>query len=1186
MLTPKIKKQKKKKTFVPTPEQDAAVKHEGSDLLLSAGAGSGKTATLTDRILKRIYEDEIDISKMLVVTYTKAAADELKTRLAEKLSSKLEKEPNNSWLRSQFIKVTSADISTIHSFCYKVVRPHFDKFNLDGDVRIGETSELDLLKNEAINEVLDEFYEADVVDPDFLLAVDCCSSYTDESSLPTVLKNLHDKDLSSCAEGIDILLRKHLPGTEFFKTPHGQALLRYVTRIVNHFHPLIKDFYEEAVSDPVNNKKYIKCLCALDKTYTELAECLKEPTYTKVKSILERYMPAAAKGSGDPVFKNLPLLEKVRTDAHAQLKELLKSYFYLDTDTIDEVFKKNEKICFAIHKILKAYKEKYQEKKRKHALCDFDDLEKFTVELFYENGELSNIAREIRSKYNDIYVDEYQDVNSVQDKIFKAIENNNRFMVGDIKQSIYGFRAAEPELFSAYRDTFLPYDKRVPGKGATIFMSDNFRCDPDVIDLTNYMSDYMFDNSFGFKYEKVGDKLKASKDHEEYDEEGNLKPFNPQKVELCLIDKSKIDSDSYLQKETAQAEFVAQEIKRLIDDGYLPNGDKIEEKHIAILLRKMNPGHGQKYIDALNKYGIKHEYRNEVRFFEKPHVILLLSVLNVLDNPSKDVYLTAALLSCIWNFSLEELIKIKRFTKDASSLYSALQNYADESEPALTENVSDFLKELASLREGIRKKNSFEIISFILNEKPFLSFCDKDKRHDVLKLYNLARSYEQGTFKGLYNFLRHVDDLSAKGGLEETVCSEPENSIKIQTMHKSKGLEYEVCFLCDLEKDYFAGNKPKALLFHRGIGICGYIGRDGGVVKYDNILRKCVKLAEQDERKEEAMRLLYVAMTRARSKLYLTASLNYVQKTKDESRLYDRMATPYLIYSNTSHAELLMNARPYLYPFLDERPNVTESIYEFRGDPNSGNSKKIPSQEEFEKILKQRIAFKYDFSHLEGIPSKLSISTLHPIAAEGDNQEAMENELSKPKKKFSVDDLPTFDLNKKPTTTGAERGTATHVFLQFCDFKRLKEKGFDAELKELTIKRFISPAMAKLINKEKIEAFRTSSELIDELLNAKRVIREFRFNLLLPAIEFYGNEGITDERVLVQGVVDCLYENAQGEFILVDYKTDHETDENALKEKHRTQLTYYKRACEEMFKRKISKVQIYSVHNVKTIDIE
>ena len=795
-----------------------------------------------------------------------------------------------------------------------------------------------------------------------------------------------------------------------------------------------------------------------------------------------------------------------------------------------------------------------------------------TLELFYENGEISNIAKEIGLSYSEIYIDEYQDVNSVQDKIFKAITGNNRFMVGDIKQSIYGFRSAEPELFSNYRDTFSPYEKRVNGQGATIFMSDNFRCDPDIIELTNYMSDYMFNNSFGFSYDKSGDKLKHSKNHEEYDDDGNLKPFNPQKAELCIIDKSQIDEDSFLNDIDPQAEFVAQEIKRLIDDGYLPNGDKIEEKHIAILLRKQKK-HAQKYIDALNRYGIKHEYRQSVNFFEKPHILLMLSILNTIDNPSKDIYLAGAMHSCIWDFSLEELVEIKgNFYK--SSLYSALKEYKGK----LEEKVTAFLTELDQIRADTRKMNAYEIVSYIMNKKSFSSFCNKEERQDVIKLYNLARGYEQSSFKGLYSFLRHIDDISANGGIDETVTSDPSNSVKIMTMHKSKGLEYEICFICDLEKDYFRGIPEPAILFHRNIGISGYVSRDGGVVKYDNLLRKCVRLAAHDENKEEAMRLLYVAITRARSKLYLTATVSDKAKKMEHAKLFDGLADPYILYSKTCHSDILIDARPYLHSFMDERPNIVDNIYEF-SSVNQDAEKDTLSKEELIDILNKRFDFKYEYSHLSDIPSKLSISTLHPAIIEEEDEPL-------PKKEFSINHLPSFDLNKNRIATGAERGTATHVFLQFCNFKNLKENGYDSELDNLIKNHFITPSISKLINKDHIEQFRSKPGIIDEFLNAKRIIREFRFNLMLPAYEFFTNEEITTETVLVQGVIDCLYENDRGEFILVDYKTDNETNENLLVKKHRVQLNNYKRACEMMFKCKISKVQIYSVPLAKTIDVD
>ena len=1159
--------------FEHTNEQDNAISHTGSDLLLSAGAGSGKTATLTDRIVESITGDKkMDISRMLVVTFTTDAANELKVRIAKKLSEKLKNDPKNPHLCDQFIKVTSADISTIHSFCFKCIRPYLDRLNLDSDVRIGEENELSLLRLEAMNEVIDEFYEADTVDPDFLLVVDCYSSYTDDSLLSLSLLDLYTKKLSSCAEGIDILLKKQDTGADFLSTGHGQVLTKYVYRIVKHYLPLIKDLYVEACSDD-NNKKYVKNLEELERVYSQLELELKHPTYEGVKKILCDYAPKAASGGkrdAVPTFYKA-YVDYIRNGAHAELVSLRDEYFYSTAPAIKSTFEQNEKICLAIHKVLSAYEEKYKEKKRKYALCDFDDLEKLTLVLLYdENGKASDIAREISYMYDEVYIDEYQDVNPIQDKIFQAISRNNRFMVGDIKQSIYGFRSAEPALFSNYRDTFISDESiRLKEQGRTIFMSDNFRCDPSVISLTNHISDYMFLNSHGFSYVPEGDRLKPSKMHG--------KVFNPQNAELCIINSSKIDKDSFLKELEPQAEFVAQEIRRLLDTGYLPNGEKIEPKHIAILLKKYK-GKADKYIDALNKYGIKHEFVQEISFFEKPHILLLLSILNAIDNPSKDVYLTGALHSHIFNISLDELVAIKRFSPPEYSLFSAINNFGGNS--TLREKIDGILNTISAFQEAIRGMSACEAVSFVMNKTGFVSSCNKEERQDVIKLYNMARSYENGSYKGLYSFLRHIDSISAKGTIAETVSHDPENSVKILSMHKSKGLEYEICFLCDLEKGYFSSINKSSILFNRRLGICGYVSRDGGIVKYDNLVRKCIDLATEDEEREEAMRLLYVAMTRARSKLYLTAAVPALdEKRKKAKCLYDT-TDDYMLYSHNSHIGLIMGACPFPLEFLEVDYSVEDKIYRLDDNSKGDTEKGASCVDELKNILLKRFNSVYPYGQLGKIPSKLSISTLHPtVLDDEDNQEYH--------KSYTIDALPKFALDKKEYVTGADRGTATHTFLQFCDFDNLKENGVESELTRLLDNSFISANDKEIINKDHIEKF-ISSEMMGEFLRAKRIIREFRFNVMLPACEFSDDERITNETVLVQGVTDCIYENEKGELILVDYKTDKVTEENYISEltrKHKTQLTYYKRACELMFERPVSKVLIYSVPLAKVVEI-
>ena len=1156
--------------FSPTAAQATAMAHSGTDLIISAGAGSGKTATLTDRIVNRIAENGMDISRMLVVTYTKDAANELKVRIAKKLSKRLKKDPTNHHLSSQIVKLNNADISTIHSFCLKCIRPYFDKLGLDSDFRIGEEGELVLLRQDAMTRVIDRFYEAEEIDPDFLLVADCYSEYTSEDALRDELLSLYTR-LSSCARGLEILTDEISFDKEFLHSPHGKVLVRKVTELVNHFKHPVNVLFEEICADHANDK-FLDTFKELVDITDRLENALNAPTYEGIKNILNSFTSARIKGgrSKQNPTVDTEYLGYIRTELVAKIKELRDEYFYANKSAIASTITQNKKICTALYRVLKEYEAEYTAEKRLHSLCDFNDLERYTLKLFYdENGKISLLAKDVSQRYDELYIDEYQDVNSVQDKIFTAISRNNRFMVGDIKQSIYGFRSAEPELFAGYRDSFVPYGEEKDGEilGKTIFMSDNFRCDESIINATNHVSDYMFLNSHGFNY-VTDDRLKHAKIHGA--------GFKPQNAELCLIDRSSISEESFLNEIDPQPEFVAQEIKRLLDSGYLPSGEKVEPRHIAILLKK-SAHKIERYIDALNKYGINNEYKKEVRFFDKPRILLLLCILNSVDNPSRDVYLAGAFHSGIWSFSLEELIKIKRSAPKGSNLFTALQEYQGDDD--LCRKVRELVDTLSRLNRSIRKMSSEEAISFIMNETGYLSACNAEERRDAIKLYNIARGYEQGSYKGLYSFLRYIDDVAVKNGIEETVSSDPDNSVKILTMHKSKGLEYEICFLCDTDKPLSKRSYTSPILFHRNLGICGYVSRDGGIVKYDNILRKCASLAIKDGETEEAMRLLYVAMTRARSKLYITASLlKQAEKRAKYARL-SHLTDEYSLYSCNSHMDMLLGAFAHPVDFLDIRIIKEDDIYEQSGEQGT-QCATDEADEGTLAVLKERLNFKYSYSHLEKLPAKLSISTLYPGVLD-------DEENSEHQKRYTIESLPKF-ASKDEHVSGADRGTATHVFLQFCDFENLAKNGFDDELNRLLDNAFISSSVGKIIQREHIEKF-ISSEMLSELLRAKRLIREFRFNVMLSADEFSDDERLKTESILVQGVTDCIYENSQGELILVDYKTDKVTEENyesELKRKHTTQLSYYKKACEMMFERPISRVLIYSVPLAKAVEIK
>ncbi|MBO5287238.1 MAG: helicase-exonuclease AddAB subunit AddA [Clostridia bacterium] len=1154
-----VKKENKPKF---TPIQESAIAHEGSDLLISAGAGSGKTATLTERIVRRVIDGK-DISRMLVVTYTKDASNELKVRIAKKLAEKLKEKPNDPHLMSQLVRVTSADISTIHSFCLKTIRPYFDKLSIDSDFKIGEESEIAIIKNEAMAEVIDSYYEDESIDNDFRLVSNCYSEFTNENALGEQLISLYNK-LISTSDSIETLITsKRLEG-DFINSDFGQVILKQINMVIDHYVPL----YERCI-DMINDDGELAQVKFLDAYASDLdyikrlKGALQKGTYQQICSLVKSFKAVALTRHKYDGALDVDFLKATRDKFKTELNKLSSGYLYVDDDTIKAVIEQNNKICGAIYRILKKFEVEFQAKKRAHSLCDFNDLERLTLKLLYnEDGTPSVIAKEVSSRYDELYIDEYQDNNSVQDKIFRAISRGNRFMVGDIKQSIYRFRSAEPEIFSSYRQDFTKPDSA----GRALFMSNNFRCDENIIDFTNIVSDCMFKHSYGFDYQG-DDKLIFSK---KYDCD-----ITPQATEICLIDTNELESDV---KETIQAEFVAKKIKSLLDSGTLPDGRRIKRSDIAILLKTVTR-HIGKYIDALDKYGITSEYVQESSFFEKPHILLMLCILNAIDNPSRDTYLAGALRSRIFGFSLEDLIRVRKNTERDISFYSSLLTYSKKGKTK--ERIDDFLKKLNTYKREISKMASHEAISYIMNETGFISKCNYNERHDLIRLYNIARQFERNSFKGLYSFLRHVDNLSANGG-KEAVSEDPYDSVKIMSMHKSKGLEYEICFLCDLEGQFNLMDSQEPILFERNLGITGYVSLDDGLIQYNNVLRKCTSLALRHATSEEQMRLLYVAMTRARSKLYLVANVKEPQVAYEKYLKNYEFISPLTVYSAKSHIEYVMMATPIPHRSFDIQ-YIDASTLEAYDRVVSNDAKEI-NEEQVDSIyhmLKSRFEFDYRYKYLEKIPSKLSVSRLYPEVL--DNEENDEIKVD-----FDLESVPVFLSGGKSKITGAQRGTATHVFMQFCDFNRLVELGYDVELKRLVDNSFISKEVAEIINREHIEKF-IRSDLLRELLSSKRLLREFRFNVMLDAKEFTTDERLNDEKVLVQGVTDCIYENEQGELVLVDYKTDFVTEDNyrtVLLERHSNQLSYYKRACDLMFDKPISKVVIYSVPLAKEIEVE
>ncbi len=1150
------------------PSQTKAILHADSDILISAGAGSGKTATLTERIIRKILAGK-DISSMLVVTFTKEAANDLKNKIqksiVERMKTATDKEKEH--LYSQIVKIGSADISTIHSFCLKIIRPNFVSLPIDSGFRIGEENEIDFIKNEVMKDVIEEFYESSTPSKEFLIVSDCFSTISNADSLAKKLLTLYDK-LSSTQLFLDTLLVSKSYNDDFMESGFGKTLNEEIMQFAEHYLKV----YESIIEEIKKFDEGAPYLDALTRDYDFLNRLSNATArglnYEAIKDIFEAYSAEALRGIGKGGLENVDVIKKIRDKFKAKIKTY-KEYFSSTAESLAHALAQNTVICEAMYKILSKFNDEFIKRKHKYGVCDFNDIERYAYKLLcQQNGEPTPLAREIAEQYDEIYIDEYQDTNSLQDAIFASISRKNRFMVGDIKQSIYRFRSAEPEIFSHYRTVFEDVTKKddVGENGKTIFMSSNYRCDKNVIDLTNEVSDYMFLNSDGIPYQ-ADDRLEFKKIYEG--------EHSPQKSEICLIDRSAFSPEDA--HEEIQAKYVAKRIYDMIGTEKLPNGKIIKPCHIAILLRKGK--HKSYYIDALNALGINAEYVDNVRFFEKPHILLLLSLLNTIDNPYNDTYLAGALYSSVFGFTFDDLLLIRKSGQKDVPLYTALLSFQGNNE--ITRKIERFKEKLSIMQGEVKKMNAYEAVSYVMNTCGLISATRKTERKDLIKFYNHAREYEGTSYKGLYKFLIYIESIKNSSSKDGAFASS-DDSIRIMSVHASKGLEFEICFLSNLETGFSDQDTREPILFERHLGIASYVGNPGSLIKYNTLIRKSVGLAIKKGTKDEEMRVLYVALTRARSKIIATATMENVQKELPLIKGLSKYVSKHHVYSHDSHIDYLLSTYYTKNPEVDFK--IIDSYEEITANKDATSSEEaldFDKVSELRATLKERFDFKYQYGYLNKLPSKVSVSRLKPNLLDGEEND--EIDLSR---ELSL--KPRFLSSEETAITGADRGTATHLFMQFCDFDNLEKNGYENELKRMLDSSFISQADASIINKAHIELFRNSS-LFNMMRSAKMIKREFRFNVMIDASEFTADTELKKQKILVQGVIDAVFEDENGKLILVDYKTDKVTSENyeqILKERYTSQVSYYKKAIELIFEKPLDKVMLYSVPLAKTVEIE
>ncbi len=1135
-------------------QQREAIEFRGKNLLLSAAAGSGKTATLTQRIIELLEDPKAgaEISRMLIVTFTNDAAAELKTRIAAAISNAIAEDPSDKRLVRQLRDLEGAAISTTHSFLLSELKPYFVRFELPPDFSVCEEASVAEMKKEIMIDTVSDFFEGECECEDFTLLADTLSGARDDENLDTSLLSIWD-DLMRLGLEPEFLLKAQ-SGGDFLLSGIGISVAERMRQISEHF-ALVFDSLSEELSQ---NKDLAKNAEGASET-ADIARRLGFAA-TEGYAAAREFFTCVALPKSAPVKKEKSTLEYERYKEEKsrfkkELDGLCESYFSVSASMMEETAQRMQRVSRAAGEVLSEFDRRFSAAKRERGKVDFNDIERLSAKLFCdESGNATKEAIAVSQKYDYIFIDEYQDTNRLQDMIYTALSTcGSRFMVGDVKQSVYRFRGACPEIFVKYREEYESTDG-----GTAIFMSENHRSDSGVIDFSNLISDYMFPAS-ETPFE-VEDRLVCAKE--------NGKDGIPS--EVCLIEKGDSEGEGF------EGDYVAMRIEEMLRGDTLRSGERVKPSDIAILMRTGK--NATVYKKALEARGIPVKNSATESFFNYSEVLLLLSLLSAIDNPTTDIYLAGTMKSPLFGFTMEELVELRG--RDKTPLWYSVNSYAENNHNELSMRLRAFIEKLNGYRNASRSMLCDKLLYMLITDTGFNALRDDSGngrlRRSVRRMYSHALSCAQSG-GGLHDFILYL-----KGLMSQKEGKEPDSdadAVTIITVHRSKGLEYPICFLCDSSREFNTMDSRKNAILDGEHGLFMKLPDPEGIIRCDNPYRRAAALSSKSKDVEEEMRVLYVALTRAKERLIVTLKTDDADEALEKSRARIAVgATKYSICGVVSSGMWILdaaNANIGDGSFVLKKVKAEDSC-EAQAEAAAELDEALKA--ELAKELSHKLAFTYGSSHLSSVPAKLSASKL--------SSDVLDVGFSDKKE---VAPMPSFLAGEKKATA-AEKGTATHLFLQFCDFSALAGN-IEGEAERLCRLRFISEETKKLIRMDELEKF-ASSNLYARIAGAKEIYREVRFNSMLDAAQFTENEELkaklsADEaQICVQGVVDCLFTDKDGKTVLVDYKTDRLTVEELtsphlarekLISRHADQLLTYKKLCSEILCREIDEVLIYSL---------
>ena len=1190
-------------SFKLTDEQRTAVENRGGALLVSAAAGSGKTRVLVERLMDYVVREGENIDRFLIITFTNAAAAELRARIVKALAERLAEQPYNGHLRRQTTLVHQAKICTIDSFCKDFLRECGHLADVDPDFRICDEAEGHDLLTAALNEVLEHHYANLEHDPDFAELAESLSGDRDDVTLSAVVLDILRR-VNSHADPMGWLRARKadfaLPAdAKPEDTVWGKLLLEDGASQAAYWADALERALNESIIDEVTAANYGPSIEITLSDLTAFSLACREG-WEEASRCEIRFPRAGTKKGADPAARDW--LKGVRERCKKQMEAAAARFDLSAQDAVADL----RALSPAMSALLTVAEETdaaFRARKARRHLLDFSDLEHLAVSLLADqSGAPTQLAREWQGRFREIMVDEYQDTNAVQNVLFNVLsqEGKNLFLVGDVKQSIYRFRLADPGIFLRKYDRYPNWDKAANGEPRKALLSANFRSRPEVLAGVNFLFSAIMSREFGELDYTEEESLHLGRE--------KLTPDPDYNVELNAIDLDDLSEDAEdekVPKALIQARAVAQRASDYLNGGLLVADGEMKRparpEDMVILLRSPGPVL-RYYAQAFDEAGIPWSADGGEEFFDTTEIHTALSFLQIIDNPRQDIPLLAVIRSPLFQFSPDRLAVLRASAREGD-FYSALAAGADRGE----EDCVSFLSLLGELRSLSGELSSHQLIWELyakVNLPAIFASMEggQRRRTNLMALYDAALRFESGGHKGLYGFLSHVAHLIESG---QTILTpqEAQGGVKIMSIHRSKGLEFPIVFLCGLDRQFNDSDLQAPILFHSELGLGPKRTDRSRMLRYPTIARDAVALTLKRESRAEEMRLLYVAMTRAEQKLVLFTTVNGSRSSL--STLVNEASWP--IHPKTLQAcsspagWVLLPAlcRPESSPLLVNSDTVPPrcpadgfqwemnliSAARFERPLHGRGHTALPERESVpaDPALVEKLLWVYPHAASVDMPSKLTATQLkgrirdEEIARHTDTALKERRGVPLARPRFTQEEL---------GLTAAQKGTALHQAMQFLDLSARVDtpEGVNAELDRLVAQRFLTPQQRAAVSPDPIVRFFRSS-LGKQLLAAPNVEREFKFSLLVPALD-YDIHAELGEEVLLQGIVDCWFENEDG-ITVIDFKTDYVTKDTVLAraKEYTPQLAAYSRALTQVLCRPVKRRCLWFFKTGQSIEV-